>query len=233
VLALSGYPVFNYITPITKEEALEKGLHDGLLAAAADPMGLFFLPLTLGIGAAQGLRGKSPESIQQAERVLTNMTATLRFPQRLCETLVELGPGMTGHRWVLWHDSPAGSNRKSPPSDGDDGSLLLMVELAFFGLDKLVENDDVAVNPTLRFRVQVRCRAVNLVTGERVEVFRFGGGLHKFLTWAENDGTRVRVQVNRGSMILAERIIKKLFACKLNPTRNGPDGTSPFLAKDP
>jgi hypothetical protein len=41
------------------------------------------------------------------------------------------------------------------------------------------------------------------------------------------------VGVLNDSRILAERIIKHLFACRLNPPRNGRDGTSPFLAKDP
>jgi hypothetical protein len=233
VVIPAGPPEYlNYITPITKKEALEKGLHDGLLAAVGDARWVIFLPLTMGIGAAQGLRGKTPESIDQAERILTNMAATFHFHQRLCETLVELGPSMTGHRWVLRQAPPTGFNNRSAPSGGDDGSLVLMVELPFLGLDRLTESEDPAINPTLRFRVQVRCRAVNLATGERDEIFRFGGGLHKFLTWAENDGARVRVQANRGTRILAERIINKLFAYKLEPTGSGPEDTGPLVAKD-
>ena len=232
VVVPAGTPEYlSYITPLTKEEALEKGLHDGLLFAVGDPMGIFLLPLTMGIGASQGLRGKDPDSINQAERVLTNLSATLRFQQRLCETLVELGPSRTGHQWVLRQASSSGPNASDTPSADDDSSLLLMVELPFFGLDRLTDNGEPAINPTLRFRAHVRCRAANLATGEREEVFRFGAGLHKLLTWAENDGARVRAEANRASRILAERIIGKLFAYKLEPTTNGPAGTSPFVAE--
>src|SRR5512140_5938 len=47
----------SYVTPREPGEAMERGLWDGMLAATS-PGGVFLLPLTLGIGAAQGLRGK-------------------------------------------------------------------------------------------------------------------------------------------------------------------------------
>ena len=90
---------FNYVTPMEKKEALEQGLRDGLLVAA-EPGGVFVLPLTMTIGAAQGVRGKTTEEISRAEMALTNAAAELDPCKQLCEQLVEIGR-MTGHTWLL------------------------------------------------------------------------------------------------------------------------------------
>jgi hypothetical protein len=203
---------FNYVTPMEKKEALEQGLHDGLLVGA-EPGGIFVLPLTLSIGAAQGLRGKTTEEINRAETVLTNAAAELGLCERLCHQLVELGPDLTGHTWVLGNAPPAcpGTVRSVQTLPGDQ--VMLLIDLPAFALEPILDSDSVAVNPTLRLRIEARCRIINAATSQEIgeQRVRFGAGLHKFLSWAQGDATEFRIQTNRGSRVLAEEMIRKLF----------------------
>jgi hypothetical protein len=202
----------SYITPMDKDEALERGLRDGL-EAAASPGGVLVLPLTLAAGAAQGLRGKHPEEVACAEMLLNNAALELDFRRHVCEQLVELGPRLTGHKWALSYASPPSSPDRSCGRDFRDGQLVLLIEVSSLALEPVLESEGIPVNPTLRFRAQVRCRAIDRTTGEEFheELFRFGGGLHKFLAWAEHDASHLRNQANRGSKVLAGKIIQKLF----------------------
>jgi hypothetical protein len=208
---------FNYVTPMEKQDALDQGLYEGLLVAA-EPGGAFVLPLTMSIGAAQGLRGKTPEQIRGAEMVLTNAAAELDLCERLCRHLIDVGPGLTGHTWVLAKAPPAHSGNVRPSRSLPDDQVILLIDLPAFALEPVLESDTVSVNPTLRLRAEARCRIVNAATSEEMgeQTVRFGAGLHKFLTWAQNDAVEFRSQASRGSRVLAEELIRNLFPAQSN-----------------
>ena len=107
---------------------------------------------------------------------LTNAAAELDPCKQLCEQLVEIGPSMTGHTWLLTKVLSGQSRRETSGRTAQNDQVFLLIDSPAFALEPVLDSDSVAVNPTLRLRAEARCRIVNGETSQEMgeQRVRFG-----------------------------------------------------------